>query len=410
MEHLIDILQLSTQEIDEMVATANDIIANPEAYAHKCDGKILATLFFEPSTRTRLSFESAMLGLGGKVLGFSSASSSSAAKGESVSDTVRTVSCYSDIIAMRHPKEGAPLVASMHSEVPVINAGDGGHNHPTQTLTDLLTIRTARGELGHVTIGMCGDLKFGRTVHSLIGAMSRYPGVEFVLISPPELRVPAYITQKLADDGINQKSLLAGINYYEFRSREADFGNAPKGLMYGLQCLDSWLYGGDPLMQPEAATAVLKKCKEHGIRTAIETTAFAKPLAFSRFIANADMIIIDLKHYSEKKYVQFTGVSNHSILENLDFAVAIGKKVAVRITITPGINDTLIDARRYAHLLSEHHIRHVILLSYSNLGIIKYEKYTQSPALAREQTFSGQDMENYANMLRGLGFDVQIEQ
>ena len=170
------------------------------------------------------------------------------------------------------------------------------------------------------------------------------------------------------------------------------------------------LSGGDPLMQPEAATAVLKKCKEHGIRTAIETTAFAKPLAFSRFIANADMIIIDLKHYSEKKYVQFTGVSNHSILENLDFAVAIGKKVAVRITITPGINDTLIDARRYAHLLSEHHIRHVILLSYSNLGIIKYEKYTQSPALAREQTFSGQDMENYANMLRGLGFDVQIEQ
>lgn len=170
------------------------------------------------------------------------------------------------------------------------------------------------------------------------------------------------------------------------------------------------LSGGDPLMQPEAATAVLKKCKEHGIRTAIETTAFAKPLAFSRFIANADMIIIDLKHYSEKKYVQFTGVSNHSILENLDFAISIGKKVAVRITITPGINDTLIDARRYAHLLSEHHIRHVILLSYSNLGIIKYEKYTQSPALAREQTFSGQDMENYANMLRGLGFDVQIEQ
>ena len=144
MEHLIDILQLSTQEIDEMVATANDIIANPEAYAHKCDGKILATLFFEPSTRTRLSFESAMLGLGGKVLGFSSASSSSAAKGESVSDTVRTVSCYSDIIAMRHPKEGAPLVASMHSEVPVINAGDGGHNHPTQTLTDLLTINRGK--------------------------------------------------------------------------------------------------------------------------------------------------------------------------------------------------------------------------------------------------------------------------
>ena len=163
MEHLIDILQLSTQEIDEMVATANDIIANPEAYAHKCDGKILATLFFEPSTRTRLSFESAMLGLGGKVLGFSSASSSSAAKGESVSDTVRTVSCYSDIIAMRHPKEGAPLVASMHSEVPVINAGDGGHNHPTQTLTDLLTINREKGRFNDLTVGFCGDLKFGRS-------------------------------------------------------------------------------------------------------------------------------------------------------------------------------------------------------------------------------------------------------
>lgn len=170
------------------------------------------------------------------------------------------------------------------------------------------------------------------------------------------------------------------------------------------------LSGGDPLMQPEFATALLKKCREHGIRTAIETTAFAKPLAFSRFIANADMIIIDLKHYSEKKYVQFTGVSNHSILENMDFAVSIGKKVAVRITITPGINDTLIDARKYAHILSEHHIKHVVLLSYANLGIIKYEKYTHSPALACEQPFSDQDMENYANTLRGLGFDVQIEQ
>ena len=193
MEHLIDILQLSTQEIDEMVATANDIIDHPEAYAHKCDGKILATLFFEPSTRTRLSFESAMLGLGGKVLGFSSASSSSAAKGESVSDTVRTVSCYSDIIAMRHPKEGAPLVASMHSEVPVINAGDGGHNHPTQTLTDLLTINREKGRFNDLTVGFCGDLKFGRTVHSLIEALSRSTGVKFVLISPEELKLPSYI-------------------------------------------------------------------------------------------------------------------------------------------------------------------------------------------------------------------------
>ena len=193
MEHLIDILQLSTQEIDEMVATANDIIANPEAYAHKCDGKILATLFFEPSTRTRLSFESAMLGLGGKVLGFSSASSSSAAKGESVSDTVRTVSCYSDIIAMRHPKEGAPLVASMHSEVPVINAGDGGHNHPTQTLTDLLTINREKGRFNDLTVGFCGDLKFGRTVHSLTAALSQFEGNRFVFISPEELRIPQYV-------------------------------------------------------------------------------------------------------------------------------------------------------------------------------------------------------------------------
>ena len=193
MEHLIDILQLTTQEIDDMVATANDIIDHPDAYAHKCDGKILATLFFEPSTRTRLSFESAMLGLGGKVLGFSSASSSSAAKGESVSDTVRTVSCYADIIAMRHPKEGAPLVASMHSEVPVINAGDGGHNHPTQTLTDLLTINREKGRFNDLTVGFCGDLKFGRTVHSLTAALSQFEGNRFVFISPEELRIPQYV-------------------------------------------------------------------------------------------------------------------------------------------------------------------------------------------------------------------------
>lgn len=193
MEHLIDILQLSTQEIDEMVATANDIIANPEAYAHKCDGKILATLFFEPSTRTRLSFESAMLGLGGKVLGFSSASSSSAAKGESVSDTVRTVSCYSDIIAMRHPKEGAPLRASLYARVPVINAGDGGHAHPSQTMIDLMTIRQCKGRLDHLTIGFCGDLKFGRTVHSLTAALSQFEGNRFVFISPEELRIPQYV-------------------------------------------------------------------------------------------------------------------------------------------------------------------------------------------------------------------------
>ena len=193
MDHLIDILQFSTGEIDALIAKANDIIADPTAYAHKCDGKILATLFFEPSTRTRLSFESAMLSLGGQVLGFSSAASSSASKGESVADTIRVVSCYSDIIAMRHPKEGAPLVASMHSEVPIINAGDGGHNHPTQTLTDLLTIQREKGRVDHLTVGFCGDLKFGRTVHSLINALSRYEGTRIVLVSPEELKLPSYV-------------------------------------------------------------------------------------------------------------------------------------------------------------------------------------------------------------------------
>ena len=193
---LIDILQLTTEEIDELIAKATDIIENPAAYAHKCDGKILATLFFEPSTRTRLSFESAMLSLGGQVLGFSEAQSSSAAKGESVADTVRTVSCYSDIIAMRHPKEGAPLVAAMHSLVPVINGGDGGHNHPTQTLTDLLTIHREKGRLNNFTIGFCGDLKFGRTVHSLVNALSRYENINYVLISPLELKLPRYVKEE----------------------------------------------------------------------------------------------------------------------------------------------------------------------------------------------------------------------
>ncbi len=193
MRSLIDILDLSTEEINELVSAASDIIKDPAAYAHKCDGKILATLFFEPSTRTRLSFESAMLSLGGQTLGFSEAASSSASKGESVADTVRTVSCYSDIIAMRHPKEGAPLVAAMNAMVPVINAGDGGHNHPTQTLTDLLTIHHEKGRFNHLTVGFCGDLKFGRTVHSLINALSRYEGIRIVLISPDELKLPSYV-------------------------------------------------------------------------------------------------------------------------------------------------------------------------------------------------------------------------
>ena len=199
MRSLIDILDLSTEEISELVATATDIIKDPAAYAHKCDGKILATLFFEPSTRTRLSFESAMLSLGGQTLGFSEASSSSAAKGESVADTVRTVSCYSDIIAMRHPKEGAPLVAAMHAGVPVINAGDGGHNHPTQTLTDLLTIHHEKGRFDNLTVGFCGDLKFGRTVHSLINALSRYQGIRIVLISPEELKLPSYVKKDVLE-------------------------------------------------------------------------------------------------------------------------------------------------------------------------------------------------------------------
>lgn len=193
MRSLIDILDLSTEEIDELIATADDIIVDSDKYMDVCHGKKLATLFFEPSTRTRLSFESAMLSLGGSVLGFSEASSSSASKGESVADTVKVVSCYADIIAMRHPKEGAPLVASMKADVPIINAGDGGHNHPTQTLTDLLTIHREMGRLSNLTIGLCGDLKFGRTVHSLIAAMSRYENVKFVLISPDELRLPDYI-------------------------------------------------------------------------------------------------------------------------------------------------------------------------------------------------------------------------
>ena len=211
MRSLIDIKELSTQEIDELIAVAKDIIADPAKYSEKCKGKKLATLFYEASTRTRLSFEAAMYELGGNVLGFSSADNSSASKGESVADTVRVCSGYADIIAMRHPKEGAPLVASMHSLVPIINAGDGGHNHPTQTLTDLLTINREKGRFENLVVGLCGDLKFGRTVHSLIGAMARYNNVKFVLISPDELKVPSYIKQELDKDGVE---------YVETRSLE----------------------------------------------------------------------------------------------------------------------------------------------------------------------------------------------
>lgn len=212
MRSLIDILDLSPEEIDELIVCAEDIIAQPQKYAHVCSGKKLATLFFEPSTRTRLSFEAAMYELGGNVLGFSEAQSSSAAKGESVSDTVRTVSCYADIIAMRHPKEGAPVVAARRSLVPVINAGDGGHNHPTQTLADLLTIHRKKGSFNDLRIGFCGDLKFGRTVHSLVSAMSRYSGISFVFISPEELRIPDFVRENVLD--------AKGIPYTEVRSLE----------------------------------------------------------------------------------------------------------------------------------------------------------------------------------------------
>lgn len=200
MRHLISPLDLSVEELDQLLALASDIEKNPAKYAHACEGKKLATLFYEPSTRTRLSFEAAMLNLGGNVLGFSSANTSSAAKGESVADTIRVISCYADIAAIRHPKEGAPLVAAEHSSIPVINAGDGGHLHPTQTLTDLMTIHALKGRLDHLKIGLCGDLKFGRTVHSLIRALSRYTGIEFVLISPPELKLPGYIREEVLND------------------------------------------------------------------------------------------------------------------------------------------------------------------------------------------------------------------
>ncbi|MBO5159480.1 MAG: aspartate carbamoyltransferase [Lachnospiraceae bacterium] len=208
MRHLMTPLDLSVEELDKLLDLGNDIEKHPEKYAHACAGKKLATLFYEPSTRTRLSFEAAMMNLGGNVLGFSSAASSSAAKGESVSDTIRMISCYADICAMRHPKEGAPMVASRVSSIPVINAGDGGHQHPTQTLTDLLTIRSLKGRLDNLVIGLCGDLKFGRTVHSLIKALARYEGISFVLISPEELRIPEYIREDVLDaQGIPYKEV-----------------------------------------------------------------------------------------------------------------------------------------------------------------------------------------------------------
>ena len=216
MRHVISPLDFSVEELDKLLDLAAGIEKNPAKYAHACDGKVLATLFYEPSTRTRLSFESAMIHLGGQVLGFSSAASSSAAKGESVSDTIRMISCYADICAMRHPKEGAPTVATAVSSIPVINAGDGGHQHPTQTLTDLMTIRSLKGRLDHLTIGLCGDLKFGRTVHSLINALVRYSGISFVLISPEELRIPDYIREDVLE--------AKGVSYQEVERLEDVIG------------------------------------------------------------------------------------------------------------------------------------------------------------------------------------------
>ena len=217
MQHLVNILDLTTSEIDELIEVAKDILANPEKYQEACRHKILATLFFEPSTRTRLSFESAMLSLGGNVLGFSDSSSSSSAKGESLADTITMVSGYSDIIVMRHPKEGSPIVASEHTTVPIINAGDGGHYHPTQTLTDLLTIKSELGQFDGLTVGLCGDLKYGRTVHSLISAMSRYENVRFVLISPEELKLPSFVKQTYIKD--------AGLPYTQSTSLENVIGD-----------------------------------------------------------------------------------------------------------------------------------------------------------------------------------------
>ena len=208
MRHLMNPLDFSVEELDRLFALASDIEAHPDAYAHACAGKKLATCFYEPSTRTRLSFEAAMLNLGGSVLGFSDAASSSASKGESVADTIRIISCYADICAMRHPKEGAPMVAASFSRIPVINAGDGGHQHPTQTLTDLMTIRSLKGRLSSLTVGLCGDLKFGRTVHSLINALSRYDNIRFIFISPEELRVPDYVIEMLKEKGIPYEEVI----------------------------------------------------------------------------------------------------------------------------------------------------------------------------------------------------------
>ena len=297
---LIDILDLSVEEIADLVSTATDMLANPAAYAHKCGGKILATLFFEPSTRTRLSFESAMLSLGGQVLGFSEASSSSAAKGESVADTVRTVSCYADIIAMRHPKEGAPLVAAQHALVPVINAGDGGHNHPTQTLTDLLTIHHEKGRFENLTVGFCGDLKFGRTVHSLISAMSRYSGTRIVLVSPEELKLPSYVKKEvLRKNGVEyiQTTDLEAVMpeldiLYMTRVQRERFFNEEDYL----RLKDSYILTPEKLAGAKADLSILHPLpRVNEISVAVDSdprAAYFKQVRYGRYIRMALMMLL----------------------------------------------------------------------------------------------------------------------
>ena len=297
---LIDILELSVEEIDSLVELGTKILDDPAAYAHKCDGKILATLFFEPSTRTRLSFESAMLGLGGQVLGFSEAQSSSAAKGESVADTVRTVSCYADIIAMRHPKEGAPLVAAMNSLVPVINAGDGGHNHPTQTLTDLLTIHHEKGRFEDLTIGFCGDLKFGRTVHSLISAMSRYKGTRIVLVSPEELKLPSYVKKEvLRKNGVEyiQTTDLEAVMpeldiLYMTRVQRERFFNEEDYL----RLKDSYILTPEKLAGAKADLSILHPLpRVNEISVAVDSdprAAYFKQVRYGRYIRMALMMLL----------------------------------------------------------------------------------------------------------------------
>jgi len=299
MRSLIDINDLSNDEINRLIETANDIIENPDKYAEKCKRKKLATLFYEPSTRTRLSFESAMLELGGSVIGFSEASSSSSAKGESVADTARTVSCFADIIAMRHPKEGAPMVASMAASIPVINAGDGGHNHPTQTLTDLITISKTKGRLDNMTVGLCGDLKFGRTVHSLINALSRYDGINFVMISPEELTVPDYVLDVLQKKGIQYKETRSldealpelDILYMTRVQRERFFNEADY-----IRLKDSYILTPEKLKNAKEDLAILHPLpRVNEISTAVDAdprACYFKQVLYGKYIRMALIMML----------------------------------------------------------------------------------------------------------------------